>query len=260
MDLLCFNDLEEFNNNTQFYSRGYESELYRYTYGDKEILFKKYFEQSQINIDKINKISTLTTEGLIKPKRLLKIGDNIEGFGMDFKRGLYPLSVEKKDLSNSQKYNLIISLKRILSSLKEEGCLYGDLNLGNIITNGNEVYLCDSVNVKIDSFNFDETSSTMRKYIERTGTTDGIDSYMLNLLTVYLFNEIEYDSIIESIEMEIMNMFNKQLLNDIVGVTDSMDSLNMCYDIFLSDQVCDKLLIDYIDIDKINKCDKVSKM
>lgn len=260
MDNIYFNNEEEFNSMTQYYSGGFESQLYRYRKGDSELLIKKYYTQDQIKIDKIKRISMLKTEELLKPNLLVNIGDNVEGFAMDFIRGLYPISVEKKDLSDDQKYNLIIKLKQTLNSLRDEDCIYGDLNLGNILTDGEKVYLCDSINVQIDDYPFDEVSSTMHRYIERTGTTDGIDNYMLNLLTVYLFNEIEYDFISESIELAIVNMFNKQSFDSIVGVTDSVDTLNMCYDIFLSNQVCDKLLIDYMDINMLDSNSRISKI
>lgn len=256
MENIYFKNEEEFNSMTQYYSGGFESKLYRYKKDDNELLIKKYYSQDQIKIDKIKRISMLKTEELLKPKSLINIDDKLEGFAMDFIRGLYPISVEKKDLSDIQKYNLIMRLKQILSSLREEGCLYGDINMGNVLTDGEQVYLCDSINVQIDNYSFDEISSTMYKYINRTGTTKGIDIYMLNLLTVYLFNEIEYDFIIESIELAIMSMFNKQPFDDIFGVTDSSDTLNICCDIFLSNQVCDKLLIDYMDIEKRESKDK----
>ena len=121
MDNIYFNNEEEFNSMTQYYSGGFESQLHRYRKGDNELLIKKYYSQNQIKIDKIERISMLKTEKLLKPNFLVNIGDNVVGFAMDFVRGLYPLSVEKKDLSDVQKYNLIIELKQILNSLKDEG-------------------------------------------------------------------------------------------------------------------------------------------
>lgn len=260
MESIYFRNEEEFNNITKYYSEGFESKLYRYEKEEKELLIKKYYSPDQIKIDKIQKINMLKTENLLKPELLVNIGNTVEGFAMDFIRGLYPISVEKKNMDDIQKYNLIIKLKQILSSLKDEGCLYGDLNVGNILTDGERVYLCDSVNVQIGDYPFDEVSSTMYKYIAKTGTTAGIDIYMLNLLTIYLFNEIEYDSIIETIELAVMNMFNKQSFDNIIGVTDSLDTLNACCDIFLSNQVCNQLIIDYIDINKIECKGKSSKI
>lgn len=259
MENIYFKDLEELLNTTKYYSNGFESKLYRYIRNDNEVLIKKYYDKNQININKIKRVNKLKTEGLLKPKYLVNINNDIEGFAMDFIRGLYPLSIEKRNLTNEQKYNLIIKLKQILSSLKEEGCLYGDLNINNILTDGENVYLCDSVNVKIDEFNFDEISSTMNKYIEKTKTTEGLELYMLNLLTVYLFNEIDYNDVIESVELAVMSVFNKQPVENIIGVTDSLDTLNMCCDIFLSNKICDKTLIDYINIETLEN-NKVSRI
>lgn len=252
MNSINFNNEEDFNRSVIYYSEGFESKLYRYIDGNQEVLIKKYYDEDQVNIDKIKKISNLKTNELLKPQSLLKVGNETIGFTMDFVRGLYPLSVEKNDLSNLQKYNLIMKLKQILLSLKSEGCIYGDLNVNNVLTDGNQVYLCDSVNVKIDNYSFDEISSTMRNYIDRTGTIDNIECYMLNLLTVYFFNEIDYDSVIENVELSIRSMFNKESLDNLIGVTDSLEILNMCCSIFLSNQPCDKFLIDYMDINKIN--------
>jgi len=254
---MYFKNEEEFNNETKYYSGGFESNLYRYQQADSELLIKKYYSKDQIKIGKIKRVSTLTTNKLLKPKLLVNIDDEVVGFAMDFIRGLYPISTEKKNLSDIQKYNVIIELKQILSSLKEEGCLYGDLNLGNILTDGKRVYLCDAINVQIDNYSFDEISSTMYHYINKTGTTEGIDNYMLNLLTIYLFNEIEYDSIIENIEQVIVNIFNKQPFDNIIGVTDSSDTLNICCDTFLSNKVCDELLIDYINIGPKDKTTRI---
>lgn len=247
MKCINFTTEEEFITNTDYYSGGFESKLYRYSIDGTEILIKKYYETGQINLDKIIAVSNLKTDGLLGPSDLVLIDNKIVGFSMDFKKGYYPIITQKNDLTDKQKYDLIIALKKILLSLRAKNCIYGDLNLKNVITNGSEVCLCDAVNVKIDDFHFDEVSSSMRKYIERTGTTDGIDFYMLNLLTIWLFNDLNYDDIIDSIELAVMNTFNKQSPDYIVGVTDSMDSLDLCCDVFLSDKPCRSLLIDLMD-------------
>lgn len=258
MDSFNFKNEDDFNRSVIYYSEGFESKLYRYIDGNQEILIKRYYDSDQVNIDKIKKISNLKTKELLKPKSLLKVGNEILGFTMDFVRGLYPLSVEKKDLSDLQKYNLVMKLKQVIMSLKDEDCIYGDLNLNNILTDGNQVYLCDSVNVKIGNLSFDEISSTMRNYIDRTGTMDNIEYYMLNLLTVYLFNEIEYESVIENVELAVMSMYNKETFGKLTGVNDSLETLNICCDIFLSKRPCTELLIDYINIDMINSKNKHS--
>ena len=64
MDNIYFNNEEEFNSMTQYYSGGFESQLYRYRKGDSELLIKKYYTHDQIKIDKIKRISMLKTEEL----------------------------------------------------------------------------------------------------------------------------------------------------------------------------------------------------
>lgn len=260
MKCINFTTEEEFITNTNYYSGGFESKLYRYFIDDTEVLIKEYYDDNQINLNKIIAVSNLKTDGLLIPSDLVSINNKIIGFSMDFKRGYYPIINQKNDLTDSQKYNLIIALKQILLSLRTKNCIYGDLNLQNVITNGSKVYLCDAVNVKIDNFYFDEISSNMRRYIERTGTTDGIDFYMLNLLTIWIFNDLNYDDIIDSIELAVMNTFNKQSSDYIVGVTDSMDNLNLCCDVFLSDKPCKNLLIDYMSDKFIEKEEKSSRL
>lgn len=252
METIKFSSLEELHNNSHYYDQGFESKLYRYIYGNEELLFKEYYDYNRIKLDKIEKISSLKTEALVKPKVLLQVNDEILGFGMDFKRGYYPLSIQKKFLTPEQKYNLIIKIKNILLSLRRENCVYGDLNLMNILTNGDDVCLCDAVNMKVENYGFDEISSTMREYIERAKTTDGIDFYMLNLLTVYLFNDMEYEDIINSVLNAVTCMFNGKPLEKINFVTDTMDTLNMCCDIFLSNKATSTLLIDEVSFDKHN--------
>ena len=47
------------------------------------------------------------------------------------------------------------------------------------------------------------------------------------------------------------NIFNKKDYKQIIGVTDSMDTLNASYDIFTSSEPCTKLLLDYIEFTKV---------
>ena len=122
METIYFKNEEEFDSVTIYYSGGFESKLYRFMSNDRELLLKKYYDQVQIKISKIEKVSQLKTEGLLKPELMINIGGVIKGFSMEFARGFYPLAVEKKDLSDIQKYSIIIKLKQILTSLRQEGC------------------------------------------------------------------------------------------------------------------------------------------
>ena len=240
---------EEFDNNSVMFNNGFESKIFVYKDHDKEILIKKYYDLDQVKKDKIEKVSELKSDTLILPKKLVSINNEIIGYSMNYKKNYYPIKIMKKVMSEEEKYNLLIKLREEFINLKNQNCIYGDLNLNNVITNGSKVYLCDSVNIKIDEYNFDEISSTMRKYRELINTIEGIDCYMLNLLTIYLLNDIEYDNIEEIIEIILNNTFNKKECLEYIGINSSQECMNICYDM-ISENVCSNFLIDYINIKK----------
>lgn len=244
MDYIKFKNQEEFNEQTVYFSGGFESKIYRY---DNDKLIKKYYDSSEINIDKIKEINKLKSNRLILPENLVEVEDKTIGFSMDLKRGFYPISVLKKDMSDEDKYEVINKIKEELINLKNQNCIYGDLNIKNIITNGNEVYLCDSINVKIDNYNFDEISSTMNEYRKNTDTLDNIEVYMLNLLTLYLFNDIEYEDILNTIRDSLLSDFNKENCN-YIGITETLETMNICVDM-LSGKINSNYLIDYMNIE-----------
>ena len=244
MDYIKFKTEEEFNEQTIYFAGGFESKIYRY---DNDKLIKKYYDNSEINIEKIKEVNKLKSNRLILPENLVEVEDKTIGFSMDLKRGYYPINVIKKDMSDEDKYEIITKLKEELINLKNQNCVYGDLNIKNVITNGSEVYLCDSVNVKIGNYNFDEISSTMNNYKMNTNTLDNIEVYMLNLLTIYLFNDIEYNDILNSIRDAIFSAFNKSECN-YSGIIDNDETMNICIDM-ISGKANENYLIDHMNIE-----------
>lgn len=242
-------DKTNFDIKKKLLSSGYESEIFLYPYEDREILIKKYYDLDQVNINKIEMISKLKTRFLIKPSKLIKVENEVIGFSMDYMKCFYPINILKNIMSDEDKYNLLITLKSEIENLREQDCIYGDLSLNNVITDGINVRLCDSVNVKIDSYNFDQISSKMRKYFDLKGTYNGIDCYMLNLLTIYLFNSIDYDQILDLIEENLFLKFNNKEYINYRGMMDNQECMSICYNM-ISKDVSDEFLIDYIKIKK----------
>ncbi len=241
---------DEFASKKKLLNEGYESQIFVYQHDNKEILIKKYYELDQVDIDKIELVSKLKTNILIKPSKLVKIGNEIVGFTMeDYMKNFYQIKIMKNVMSDEEKYNLLVILKNEIINLRKQNCIYGDLSLKNVITDGVNVRLCDSVNVKIDDYNFDQISSNMQKYFNLKNTYDGIDSYMLNLLTIYLLNDIEYDQIIELMEENLILKFsNKEYIN-YRGMMDNQECMTICYDM-ISDKVTKDFLIDYLSFEK----------
>lgn len=247
----CLNlSKQEFEKNSILFNKGFESEIFVYPYDNKEILIKKYFDADKINPDKIELVNKLKSDILIKPSSFVKIDNELIGFTMKKYLKYYPISVLKQMLSDEKKYELLTQLKNEIINLREQGCIYGDFNLNNVITDGEKIKLCDSVNVKIGEYNFDEISSTMRKYYDIKDTYEGIDCYMLNLLTIYLFNDIDYNDILERTETILTSIFNNKEYIEYRGITDNQECMSICYDM-ISDKVnSNDFLIDNITMTK----------
>jgi len=240
---------KEFNNNSIIYGNGFESKTFVYNDNGNEKMIKMYYDLSQINIDKIKRVSELKSGTLILPKKLVSIDNEIIGYSMNYMKNYHPIRIMKQVMDEETKYNFLLKLKEEIINLRNQNCIYGDLNISNVITNGEKVFLCDSVNVKIDEYNFDEINSTMYKYKQLKNTLDGIDCYMLNLLTIYLFNDIEYDDIIDMIEVIIERTFNNEKCIEYIGINNNDECINICCDM-ISTNICDTFLIDCINMKK----------
>lgn len=245
-------DKTNFDIKKKLLSSGYESEIFVYPYENREMLIKKYYDLDQVNVDKIEMINKLKTRFLIKPNKLIKVENEVIGFSMDYMKGFYPINILKSIMSDEDKYNLLMTLKNEMINLKNQNCIYGDLSLKNVITDGINVRLCDSVNVKIDDYNFDQISSIMQNYYDLKGTFEGIDYYMLNLLTIYLLNDIKYDQILNIMEENLISRFNNKEYINYRAIIDNQECMEICYNM-ISDDVTKDFLIDYVSLDKEKK-------
>lgn len=249
MDVIYFKDEQDFFNRTIYLSKGGEAELRRFNYNGRELLIKDYYDTSSVKIDKIKLVGNIENDNLLKPEFLVSINNQIYSYAMEFKRGFYPISVMKKDLSELEKYNLLLKIKEIVFDLRDKGCLYADLNVKNIITDGKDVYLADALNVQIASYSFEAKSKPMIDYYINNDTFDGVEYYLLNLLTIYMFNEIEYDNIISDITLTLENIFNKNNYTDIKSLTDNLECMDIGYDM-ITTKKANQLLMDCMNIEK----------
>ena len=244
MEVIGFKDKEEFKRETRFFLNGERSSFYVY----KDKLIKKYINLEKIDEDKIEFTKSIDSNLLILPEKLVEIDSKIVGYSMDLKRKNYPLEIVRRDLSYNQKYRLLLSIKRELLKLKSQKINYS-LSLNNIITNGDEIYLTNATNFQNERYDFDKLNNNITNYIHETKTIDGLDIYLHNILTLYLFNKCEYNDIDRQIEMSINNYFNNRPY--ILKVMSDNDTCtNICIDMFTHNQ-SSEYLIDNMKVKKI---------
>lgn len=244
MDIVKFKDKEEFKNNTRFFLNGERSSFYVY----KDKLIKKYINLEKINRDKIEFSKDIDSDLLILPEKLVSVDDKIVGYLMDLKKKNYPLEIVKRDFSYNQKYQLLLKIKKELIKLKSQKINYA-LCLNNIITNGNEVYLTNSTNFQNEMYDFDKLDNNISTYINGVGTIEGLEIYMHNMLTLYLYNKFEYTDIERQIESSINNYFNNRPYI-LKIMSDNETCANICIDMFMKHQM-NEYLIDNMKTKKI---------
>lgn len=249
MEYLKFKSEEEFYTKTVKISDGFESEIYRYNHNNKELAIKKYYDAFDFDKNKIEIVKNVECFELIKPKYMIFIKNEIAPmFAMNLERGFYPINNFKNQLDQSEKINLLIKLKEILEKLHYENIIYGDLNIYNVLTNGKDVKLCDSLNIQIDDYKINAFTPVMNNYVKSLETTEGLDEYMLNLMTIYLLNDINYNDILWKVEETLIAIFNKKEYKQITGLTDNLRCMEIGYNLINPNASNKELLIDNINV------------
>ena len=243
MEIVEFKNREQFKKETRFFLNGHTTSFY--VYNDK--LIKKYNNLEKVCEEKIISSKDINSDLLILPEKLVKIDNKIVGYLMDLKKKNYPLEIVKRDLSYNKKYELLLKIKKELIKLKQQKITYS-LCLNNIITNGDEIYLTNATNYKNEIYDFDKFNPIINDYINNNNI-EGLEVYLHNFLTLYLFNKYEYNEIEKQIEMSIDNYFNNRpYVLKVMNENDTCASI--CVDIFLKQPMND-YLIDNIKIKKI---------
>lgn len=225
---------------------GFESRIF--VYGDDELL-KIYYDIDIFDKkykDKIELFSTLAIPYTAYPEKLVRLDGRNIGYLMKKLKG-FTLDNARIIFSEKQKIHILNKLNNLLEQLHKLGITIGDLNPGNIITDGNNVYILDIVGAKTEKYDFSEKSSTMNYYIQRNNNSSkNIDNFMLNLLTVYMLNEeLTYNEIIPLLENIVLNYFTSENAKNISikGVTDNLECLNVVFDMFSEEATNEHLLI-----------------
>lgn len=242
---------EEFREKTKYLCEGFEAKLFIY----EDLLLKKYFDINEKGfsnvVEKIKLFLDIKIDGVLTPSDLVIIDNEIVGYAMTYMKDCVSIGSIKDDLDIETKYKILKKISKILEELHKKNIVYGDLNVDNILTNGSDVYLGDIVNAKINDYNFSEKTITMNNYINDGGSTDKLfDCYMLNILTIYLLNDVSYKNVLPLIEDQLEKYFNKKSTEYIIGISDNLNCMDICYNLIDPKKMNSELLINHIDIEK----------
>jgi serine/threonine protein kinase len=166
---------------------GYESYIYKvdgmlykiFKTTDKKVLLNKQAKEEILHCLNIKHI---------KPIDFIEINGVIQGYTEEEKIGYQTLDM----FQNSRKEKLKI-LKNVLNELiilHNNGIIYGDLNLNNILVNNGDVCFCDLDNSCIENYDFDVLSFNEQQYLNQAKSSIYLDNYMLNLVTISYLSRI----------------------------------------------------------------------
>lgn len=160
--------------------RGHESKIY-----EQDGILLKIFNTSNIEIlknkrEKLEIISSLDIDDA-KPIDLIEINNVIKGYTM-LDDGYKVLDIYKQ--RNRKKIETLKIIKNKLNILHQNNIIFGDLNPGNILTNGIKIHFCDLDNVKIGNLNFDALNVCQKRYLFNLDPDEYLDNYIFNLLAI----------------------------------------------------------------------------
>lgn len=176
-------------------STGTESHIWR----DKDKAYKIFInkndiENKRIKLERMDK--RLDHEIFTTPRELLYHEGEFIGYAMPLHKFYNTLYW----ISNSDNYKAKLQylklLKAALVKLHQENAVYVDLNPSNIMYDPKKtrIKLIDMDNIAIDELPYDTACQTARKYIEKNGFDQSVDTYMLNILTLSLLLHTDFNA------------------------------------------------------------------
>lgn len=240
---------KELNNLTLYHSCSEKN-----IYNRDNYIIKKYNILDEDTFKKIIYLNSLNLNFTTNPTHILKVDNKYMGYVTNKKNGFVTIDKIKDNLSVTDRYDLLLKIKCYLDELHKLGITYGNINPKSIITNGYDIYFTDIVDSKFNKYDFSIYSKEMINYQTKKGKMDyNLDNYMLNLLTIYFLNDIEYDNILNNVINCIEDYFNNKEAKEIIGVTDNFRCINITSKMYNPSDGINELLIDNIDIKKYNE-------
>lgn len=181
----------------------YSSQEYDiYEYG--EYLIKIFnTDDKDILINKQNKVEILNSLNISDIKALVEQKGLFRGFIMEKKDGFSSLEEKLYKVSRRQKMKDLRDIKAKLDELHKNGIILGDLTLRNIISDKQDLYLCNLDNCCIGKYGFDYPNFNQQRYLSIVSEIDDkLDNYMFNLLTIIYLEKVVEQGILHYITNE----------------------------------------------------------
>ncbi len=220
-----------------FNKTGVESTIYLYELDGKIVLLKRFKDEIKFH-DRVIITSENILENkekkieLIENKMCLK--DEVKilasayedgkfiGYFMEFDDSY--LKTVDQFLKRKNKIKILKQLRKKIEEFNSNNIFIGDMKLDNILLSSDyDIKLCDLDNFKIDNLDFDIQSVIMKHFNKRCSKTEYIDSYVFNLFTISLIENIYMPYIFDYLSSEklphiINTKENKDVLDSIINL------------------------------------------
>lgn len=172
---------------------GYESTIYKYfdsDYYDKVVLYKKFnmFEHTNPDFLENKKQKLLLIPEIEELKNDVKVLDllytdgKFTGYTMEKSDNEIFDMFDKKKI----KIKLLKMIRDRIEILNSKGIYIGDFNERNFLTSKDRsiIQMCDLDNLRIGEYDFDVCDKIEKRFLDRCGDLDALDSYCFNLFTI----------------------------------------------------------------------------
>ena len=231
--------------NLNFINSGSFGNVYKCNFDDKDFAFKKFKDLSYLKgkIRKLNFLSQINDNDLILPNYfIIDDKNNIIGYLTKY---FYSHDISDETLNKTLEEKIIIlkNLKESILKMKKENIIHTDLIPGNILLSNDACKIIDFDNCSFNGskININQVNDFTYDFIKYYGLSNNVDTFLFNLITFSVINEIEFYLVREKVYLKEFKYF-----------TDNKDAIKICDSFFLNSKYANEdFLIDTIDNSKI---------
>lgn len=212
------------------FATGYESVIYKYfdpTNYDDVVLYKKFntFEHTNPNFLENKK------QKLLLIPEIEELKDDVKVLDLLYTDGIftgYTMEKSENDTLNifdkkKVKIRLLKMIRDRIELLNSKGIYIGDFNERNFLTSKdkNIIQLCDLDNLRIKEFDFDVCDNIEKRFLNKCGNLDAIDSYCFNIFTIAFLGKYDISYLSDYFTLEhvhkcLLTKENEEIINSMI--------------------------------------------